>query len=128
MLNDGYLQTITIQNNLFYLPSNLNNNRFVETFIDVTIAYPRAIIASFNKNIDENIVSNVYPIFYLFFTENTKINISDTIIRNVSSQSGVVIITTMKEVMLLNSIFVNSSDFGHNFFSLLKMSQLLTSQ
>ena len=114
--NDGYLQTITIQNNLFSLPSNPNNDRFVETFIDVTSAYPRAIIASFNKNIIENIVSNVYPIFYLFFTENTKIFISDTMISNVSSQSGIVTITTMKDVTLSNSTFMNSSDFGHNLF------------
>ena len=114
--NDGNTQTITIQNNLFSLPSNTNSDQFVELYIDIVSNYPRQITGSFLNNQIINIVSNVYPIFYCFFTSNSIINLNNNTISNVSSQLGIITISTMKSVTLTNSNFYNSSNFGHNLY------------
>ena len=48
--NDGNIQTISIQNNVFSLPSNPSKDQFVKLYIDVTNSYPRQIIGNFQNN------------------------------------------------------------------------------
>ena len=112
--NDGNIQTITIQNNVFSLPSNPSNDQFVKLYVDVINNYPRQIIGNFQDNQIINIESNVYPIFYCFFTASSIINLSNNTISNVSSQQGLITINTMKSVSLLNSNFYSFSNFGSN--------------
>ena len=114
--NDNQLQTITIQNNLFTLTSNSNSERFVEAYIEIASSYPRQINTNILNNQITNVIQNVYPVFYWFFTSSSTIYLSNNTISNVSTQQGVITLSTMSSVTLSNSVFYNSSDFGHSLY------------
>ena len=114
--NDGNIQTITIQSNVFSLPSNPSKDEFVKLYIDVTNSYPRQIIGNFQNNQIKDIILNVYPVFNCFFTSSSIIYLSNNTVSNVSSQQGLITFDTMKSATVLNSAFYNFSDFGHNLY------------
>ena len=114
--NDNQLQTITIQYNFFTLASNSNSERFVEAYIEIASSYPRQINAHILNNQITNVVQNVYPVFFWFFTSSSTIYLSNNTISNVSTQHGVITLSTMSSITLSNSVFYNSSDFGHNLY------------
>ena len=114
--NDNQLQTITIQYNFFTLASNSNSERFVEAYIEIASSYPRQINAHILNNQITNVVQNVYPVFFWFFTSSSTVYLSNNTISNVSTQQGVITLSTMSSVTLSNSVFYNSSDFGHNLY------------
>ena len=116
MPSDGNIQTIRINDNLFSQTSNPDSDRFVEMYIDVISNYPRQIASRFYNNQITNIVQNVYPVFYWFFTGSSTVYLSNNTISNVSAQQGLITINTMNTATLLNSVFYNSSDFGHNLY------------
>ena len=114
--NDNQLQTITIQYNFFTLASNSNSERFVEAYIEIASSYPRQINAHILNNQITNVVQIVYPVFFWFFTSSSTVYLSNNTISNVSTQQGVITLSTMSSVTLSNSVFYNSSDFGHNLY------------
>ena len=113
---DDMLQTITIKNNLFTLTSNPDNERFVETYIEVASSYQRQLQVNILDNQIINIVQNVYPIFYWVSTSLTNAYLSNNTISNVSTQQGVISMSIMNSATLLSSSFYNSSDFGHSLY------------
>ena len=114
--DDNQQQTITIQNNLFTLTSNSNSERFVETYIEIASSFPRQIYANILNNQITNVVQNVYPVFYWFFTSSSIVILSNNTISNVSTKQSVIILSTISSVTLSNSAFYNSSDFDHSLY------------
>ena len=114
--NDNQLQTIIIQNNLFTLTSNSNSEWFVEAYIEIASSYPRQINTNILNNQITNVIQNVYPVFYWFFTSSSTVYLSNNTISNVSTQQSVITLSTMSSVTLSNSVFYNSSDFGHSLY------------
>ena len=123
--NDGNIQTITIKNNVFSLPSNPIKDQFVKLYVDVTDSYHRQLIGNFQNNQIKDIILNVYPVFNCFFISNSIITLSNNTISNVSSQQGLITFDTIKSISLFNSTFYNFSDFGYNLFYFSKVENVL---
>ena len=115
---DDEVQIITIQYNLFRLSLNPVNERFVETFIEITENYPRKIQTNIFNNVINNVVYNVFPVFYWFFTSNSDIYITNNTITHVSSRQGIMVIDSMNSVTLRDTNVYNSTDFGHYLYYL----------
>ena len=98
------------------LTSNPDNERFVETYIEIANNYQRQLQVNILNNQIINVVQNVYPIFHWVSTSLTNAYLSNNTISDVSTQQGVISMSIMNSATLLSSSFYNSSDFGHSLY------------